>query len=156
MATLKGQNIRVLLQDGTKFKVVGKSTNATVTLTESWRIVTDAAPDVERAAENGIVNGTSSTTFAPEQKVTREQMCVMLCNYYNYKKMTWEEEEATLNFPDNSEMSDWALPSITKVVSEKIMSGRSDGTFDPRGNATRAEAAKIISIVKEIFDYNRD
>lgn len=33
MATLKGQNIRVLLQEGTKFKVVGKSTNATITLT---------------------------------------------------------------------------------------------------------------------------
>ena len=33
MATLKGQNIRVLLQDGTKYKVVGKSTNCTVTLT---------------------------------------------------------------------------------------------------------------------------
>ena len=33
MTTLKGQNIRVLLQNGTKFKVVGKSTNATITLT---------------------------------------------------------------------------------------------------------------------------
>ena len=33
MTSLKGQNIRVLLQDGTKFKVVGKSTNCTVTLT---------------------------------------------------------------------------------------------------------------------------
>ena len=33
MATLKGQNIRILLQEGTKFKVVGKSTNCTVTLT---------------------------------------------------------------------------------------------------------------------------
>ena len=33
MVTLKGQNIRILLQDGTKFKVVGKSTNCTVTLT---------------------------------------------------------------------------------------------------------------------------
>lgn len=33
MATLKGQNIRVLLQDGNVFKVVGKSTNCTVTLT---------------------------------------------------------------------------------------------------------------------------
>lgn len=111
---------------------------------------------VNWGVDRGIVQGMGDGRFAPEEKVTREQMCVMLCNYYNYKKMTWEEEEATLNFPDNSEMSDWALPSITKVVSEKIMSGRSDGTFDPRGNATRAEAAKIISIVKEIFDYNRD
>ena len=33
MTTLKGQNIRILTQDGTKFKVVGKSTNCTVTLT---------------------------------------------------------------------------------------------------------------------------
>lgn len=33
MTSLKGQNIRILLQDGTKFKVVGKSTNCTVTLT---------------------------------------------------------------------------------------------------------------------------
>ena len=33
MATLKGQNIRVLLQEGTTFRVVGKSTNCTVTLT---------------------------------------------------------------------------------------------------------------------------
>lgn len=33
MATLKGQNIRILLLDGTKYKVVGKSTNCTVTLT---------------------------------------------------------------------------------------------------------------------------
>ena len=33
MATLKGQNIRILVQEGTEFKVVGKSTNCTVTLT---------------------------------------------------------------------------------------------------------------------------
>ena len=33
MATLKGQNVRILLQEGTKWKVVGKSTNATITLT---------------------------------------------------------------------------------------------------------------------------
>ena len=33
MATLKGQNLRILLQEGTKYKVVAKSTNCTVTLT---------------------------------------------------------------------------------------------------------------------------
>jgi hypothetical protein len=33
MATLKGQHLRILLLDGDKFKVVGKSTNATITLT---------------------------------------------------------------------------------------------------------------------------
>ena len=33
MATLKGQNLRILVLDGTDFKVVAKSTNCTVTLT---------------------------------------------------------------------------------------------------------------------------
>jgi hypothetical protein len=33
MTTLKGQHLRILLLDGDKFKVVGKSTNATITLT---------------------------------------------------------------------------------------------------------------------------
>ena len=55
MATLKGQNIRVLLQDGTKFKVVGKSTNATVTLTGNTE---DASTkdDVALAAKPEVVS----------------------------------------------------------------------------------------------------
>ena len=55
MATLKGQNIRVLLQDGNKFKVVGKSTNATVTLTGNTE---DASTkdDVAMAAKPEVVS----------------------------------------------------------------------------------------------------
>lgn len=55
MATLKGQNIRVLLQDGTKFKVVGKSTNATVTLTGNTE---DASTkdDVAMAAKPEVIS----------------------------------------------------------------------------------------------------
>ncbi|MDO4481818.1 MAG: S-layer homology domain-containing protein [Bacillota bacterium] len=102
---------------------------------------------------NGIVKGMGDGTFAPDAKVNREQMCVMLCNYYNYKGLAWEQPEKSLAFPDNSKMSDWAVPSIKKVVNEGIMSGRTDGTFDPLGNATRGEAAKIIYLVKEIYYY---
>lgn len=55
MATLKGQNIRVLLKDGTNFKVVGKSTNATVTLTGNTE---DASTkdDVAMAAKPEVVS----------------------------------------------------------------------------------------------------
>lgn len=55
MKTLKGQNIRVLLQDGTKFKVVGKSKNATVTLTGNTE---DASTkdDVAMAAKPEVVS----------------------------------------------------------------------------------------------------
>ncbi len=102
---------------------------------------------------NGIVNGMGNGKFAPDAKVSREQMCVMISNYFDYKGMEWEKPEAALNFPDKSKISSWAEPSVKKVVGEGIMSGRADGTFDPLGNATRGEAAKIVYLVREVFYY---
>ena len=55
MATLKGQNIRVLLQEGTKFKVVGKSTNATITLTGN-------SDDVSSKDDVGLASKTEITS----------------------------------------------------------------------------------------------
>ncbi len=102
---------------------------------------------------NGIVKGMGDGSFAPDANVSREQMCVMLNNYYTYKGIQWENAEAELSFSDKKLVSDWALASVKKVVSEGIMSGRTDGSFDPLGKATRAEAAKIIYLVKEIYEY---
>lgn len=107
---------------------------------------------VNWGVDKGIVQGMGDGRFAPDEKVSREQMCVMICNYYEYKKMQWVQAEAPLNFPDNGQISEWALTAVTKVVSEKIMSGHADGRLDPLGSATRAEAAKIIYIVKGFFE----
>lgn len=101
--------------------------------------------------ENGIVSGMGDGRFAPDAKVSREQMCVMLCNYYSYKGMKWSSEGAELTFKDKSRISSWSNDAVKKIVGEKIMSGRTDGTFDPQGNATRGEAAKIIYLVEENF-----
>ena len=68
--------------------------------------------------------------------------------------MKWEEAEKPLNFPDSGQISEWALAAVKKVVSEKIINGHADGRLDPLGSATRAEAAKIIYIVKGIFEYS--
>ncbi len=102
---------------------------------------------------NGIVKGMGDGSFAPDANVSREQMCVMLNNYYTYKGIQWENSETELTFSDKKLVSDWALASVKKVVSEDIMSGRTDGSFDPLGKATRAEAAKIVYLVKEIYEY---
>ncbi len=108
---------------------------------------------VNWGVDKGIVQGMGDGRFAPNEKVSREQMCVMICNYYDYKKMKWEEAEKPLNFPDSGQISEWALAAVKKVVSEKIINGHADGRLDPLGSATRAEAAKIIYIVKGIFEY---
>lgn len=107
---------------------------------------------VNWGVDKGIVQGMGDGRFAPDEKVTREQMCVMICNYYDYKKMPWTQAEAQLNFPDSGQISEWALTAVTKVVSEKIINGHADGRLDPQGGATRAEAAKVIYVVKGFFE----
>ena len=48
-------------------------------------------------------------------------------------------------FKDAAKISDWAKDSVEYLTKAGILNGYPDGTFQPQGNATRAEAAKIIS-----------
>lgn len=102
---------------------------------------------VSWGVQNRIVNGYTDGTFGPNKKVTREQMCVMLYNYYIHKSKAWNGEDKELTFSDVKKISEYALPAVKKVVNKGVMSGRPDGTFDPLGNATRGEAAKIIYMI---------
>ena len=49
------------------------------------------------------------------------------------------------DFSDASQISDYALESVKKMAEMNIINGYDDNSFRPRNNATRAEAAKIIS-----------
>ena len=127
--------------DGILFDLDGTLWNATVTLTESWRIVTDAAPDVERAAENGIVNGTSSTTFAPEQKITREQMVTILHRYYGGDSLA--DRELGTQFDDGDAVSPYAREAMGWAVANGLIAGTGD-KLEPKATATRAQVAQVF------------
>ena len=92
-------------------------------------------------------------TFAPNEKVTREQMCVMLSNFSDKIGIQFEAEPQELTFSDSHLMSSWAKPAIQRIANEGIMTGKPGNLFDPLGTATRAEAARIIYVVKGIYEY---
>ena len=48
------------------------------------------------------------------------------------------------DFPDRGEIAGWAGEALSWAYSRGIMTGRKDGTLDPNGNATRAEAAVML------------
>lgn len=100
---------------------------------------------VESAVENGFMSGKGSGKFAPDGKITRQEMAVALANVISIVKKTTVQELGTgsLSFNDNSSISTWAVPGIKVVVTYKLMSG-SNNYFKPLSNATRAEAAMII------------
>ena len=102
------------------------------------------APYVAWAAEVGVVNGTSATTFSPENYITREDMATMLYKYaraYGYD--TSYEEAKLLNFPDSNKISSYAQVPMAWAVTHGVLAG-SDGYLDPKGYATRAQTAQIF------------
>ena len=95
------------------------------------------------AANNGIVNGTSTSTFSPNSNVTREQMAAILYRYAQYKKDNTSASSSLNSFSDHASVSGYAVTPLQWAVAEKLVNG-SAGKLMPTGNATRAQVAAIL------------
>ncbi len=99
------------------------------------------APYVAAAVQAGLVQGTSATTFSPNAPVTREQLAVLLARALKLSGT------APLTYQDASSIDAWAAPSVQAAVAAGYMTGFPDGTFQPLGASTRAQAAKVLAEV---------
>ena len=95
------------------------------------------------AANNGIVNGTSDTTFSPNANVTREQMAAILYRYAQHKKYNTAASSSLNGFSDHAGVSGYAVTPLQWAVAEKLVNGTA-GKLMPTGNATRAQVAAIL------------
>lgn len=92
----------------------------------------------------GIVSGVSSTQFSPNTGISREQICKILYSYLGYSGKTLTLNTETYEFPDQSSISSWAVDAVNYLHCAGVVSGRDDGSFDPKAVATRAEVAVIL------------
>lgn len=92
----------------------------------------------------GIVSGVGDQSFAPNQKITREQMAVMLNNFANHTGLALPVMSQGMAFVDGGQISTWAAEAVQKVVVSGMMSGYPEGNYKPQGSATRAEAASVL------------
>lgn len=108
------------------------------------------AKAVEWAYRNGIVAGYTSTSFGPNQNLTRQELCKIVDRYLAYRGHPLPEGESVKGkFADYGKIASWALHSIEAMVSAGMLSG--DGVnVNPRGTATRAEVAAILN---RMLDY---
>ncbi|MCQ2418528.1 MAG: S-layer homology domain-containing protein, partial [Clostridia bacterium] len=99
------------------------------------------------AYQNEIVKGYDTGLFGPNDKITREQMAVILKAYT--EKLTSKDTSGSASladFPDEYKVT-WSRDAVRWAVNEGLISGKSnDGQLllDPQGNATRAEVASIL------------
>ena len=107
------------------------------------------AKAVAWGTEKGIVEGYAGK-FAPQDSITREQMAAMM---YRYAKLNGCDVSNTASFDafkDGSSVSDWAKEEMGWAVASKLIQGHDNGTLEPQGNATRAQAAAVL----QRFDEN--
>ena len=86
------------------------------------------------------MSGYGNGMFGPNDNITREQLAVMLWRYAGSPAATNKE----LHFNDADEASGYALEALRWAVENGVMSGKGGGSLDPKGLATRAEAAQML------------
>lgn len=103
------------------------------------------------AYQNSVVSGYANGAFGTSDKITREQLALML---YKYAKDTCGVEttfdkDVLERFADKNKISSWSKEALQWAVTNGVMSGKGEN-LDPRGNATRAECAAML----RSFDIN--
>lgn len=122
---------------------------ATAITTQFTDVAADAwyAEVISAALEAGIVTGVTETEFDPEAQVTREQMAAIIGRYLG------TTSDAALTYTDADSIEEYAKPYVAGLSASELLNGYTDGSFQPKANATRAEAATLIDrVMNEIAE----
>lgn len=103
---------------------------------------------VASAKNAGIIKGRPDGTFAPNDTISRQDMAVMIANAL--KESAPANMDKYVAFTDKNAISDYAMSSVAISAKSEILTGKPGNKMDPKGTATRAEAATIIY---RLFNY---
>lgn len=95
------------------------------------------------AAKNGIVEGMTSSTFAPDQAITREQLASILYRYARWLGFSGTGTDIS-GYTDAGKVSGYAYDAMCWAVKTGVVTGTSAKVLDPQGTATRAAAAQMF------------
>jgi hypothetical protein len=111
------------------------------------------AKDVALAYKCGIITGVSSTQFAPNRSITRQEMAVMMVRAIKVKQqVTANNMNGTLSkYTDRNQIDSWAKEGVAIAIEQGLMNGMTATTFSPKTNATRAQSAVIMYRFYEKF-----
>lgn len=84
-------------------------------------------------------------SFGIGQNITRQDAAVILANLLPDDT----EETENIQYSDESDIADYAVAAVRKLSKAKVINGNPDGSFEPNGFLTRAQAAKMIYGISE-------
>lgn len=103
------------------------------------------AAAVAWAAANGIVTGYDDGTFRPDDPITREQMAAFLFRYARYQGRDVSQRADLSGYVDADRIAGYALEALAWANARGLITGVSADTIAPAGNATREQAAVILT-----------
>ncbi|WP_139991577.1 S-layer homology domain-containing protein [Paenibacillus paridis] len=127
-----------LLVRALKLTETGTSTFADVKGTEWY------AADINMAVKAGLIQGRSAAVFAPNEKITREELAVLVLRAFELQSGTTASGGVAGTFKDAAQISVWAGADVSKAVELGLLQGRTKDQFVPKGISNRAEAAQVI------------
>lgn len=106
------------------------------------------SPSIKWAKESGVTKGLTETTFAPNKKMTRQELAQFMKAFSEFKGIESEKTDNTLSaFADSKKVASWAKPAMQWAVAQGIITGaKSENSLylNPTGIAKRNELAVII------------
>ena len=116
------------------------------------------APYVNWGFQAGIAQGHMEELFAPKGVVTREEAAVFMTRFadaFPLKAVLTEEEEEKL-FSDAGSIAPWAEEGVSRCQRSGILSGYEDGSFRPKSETTRKEAAVLLCRLLDLAPMEED
>jgi hypothetical protein len=100
---------------------------------------------VEEAVYAGIAKGYNEGSFKPNAPISRQEMACVLVQALGESQLADTNAKTKTKFADDASIAWWSRGYIFVANQQGIISGYPDGSFQPRSNATRAEACAMIS-----------
>ncbi len=98
------------------------------------------AKELAQGKAAGIINGIGDNMYNPDANITRQELMTMIS-----RGMKLSGEADISGFLDASAVADWAIGHVRAMIASGLIQGNADGTLNPLGNTTRAEAAVIMN-----------
>ncbi|WJH37108.1 S-layer homology domain-containing protein [Paenibacillus sp. CC-CFT747] len=115
------------------------------------------AGEVETAVRTGLVQGFEDGTFRPKDKITREQMAVLVSRALKVGGQTIDTTGITsqllAGFTDKQAISAWAEEEVAQAVKAGIIQGMNNSQFAAGYTADRAQAATMLKRLLRQLDF---
>ena len=105
---------------------------------------------------NGVTEGMSDTSFAPQQKTSREQIVTFFWRFSDFLGYDNSGSADLGSYQDLGQVGAFAVAAFQWSVSNNIVNGTTLTTLSPKDSCTRGQMAKIITCFGLTFMDDRD